>query len=151
MMDFNEGLSVDWIGEAGQLVHLRVDVLLDFAQELFVAMRVSSEGISNLFGDVEIRDGSSALELPEHNGLIRLCNYQLLLVFHVGLLHNPGTACQALLVDSPTLIGQDLEHAIDRTQQLGIREYLQAHLHSLGVVGVDVLLLSLQERANDER
>lgn len=113
MVDFDEGLSVDRIREAGQLVHLRVDVLLDFTQELFVAMRVSSKGISNLFCDVEIGDGSSALELPEHDGLIWLRDYQLLLVFRFGLLQNPGTACEALLVNSPTLISQDLEHAVD--------------------------------------
>lgn len=150
MMDFNEGLGVDRVGEAGQLVHLGVDVLLYLSQELFIAMRISSKGVSNLFSDIEISDGSSTLELPEHDGLIRLRNYQLLLVFQLGLLRDPGTTLQALLVDSSTLIGQDLEHTVDRTQQLGIRENLQAHLHPLSVVGVNVFLLSLQERANDE-
>lgn len=81
MMDFNEGLGVDRVGEAGQLVHLGVDVLLYLSQELFIAMRISSKGVSNLFSDIEISDGSSTLELPEHDGLIWLRNYQLLLVF----------------------------------------------------------------------
>ena len=114
-------------------------------------MCFASEGVGYLLCDVEVSDRGPALELPEHDGLVGLGDDQLLLVLVFGVLQEPRASLERLLVDSPSLVSQYLEHTANRLQQFGIGEDLQAHLHPLSVVGVSVFLLTLQERADDQR
>ena len=69
VVHFCDGLGVDWVRIASQLVDLLVNVRLDFFHE----GALSVVGATDLFGDVELVDGLAlALQLPVDNGLVRL-------------------------------------------------------------------------------
>jgi len=74
MMNFNECLSVNGIREACKLIHFGIDVLLNIAQEVIIALGFSTKSIGNLFSDVKVCDSGSTFELSEDDGFVWLSN-----------------------------------------------------------------------------
>lgn len=76
MMNFSDGLSVNWIRIACQLVDLLVHLLFNLTHELLVVPSVTC-----LFRDIEISNCIAlSFQLPEHNLLVWCGDHHVLLL-----------------------------------------------------------------------
>jgi len=87
MMDLNEGLAVDVVSKASELIHFRVDVFLEITEESLVSSRLCAKSLTDLLCHIEISNSGTTSKLPEYDLLVRLSDYHSL--FLLLLLKEP--------------------------------------------------------------
>lgn len=116
VMHFNKCFGVDFIGESGKLIYFWINVFLDVAQEVIIALSVTSQSIRDLFRDVEVSDRWASFELSKLNCFIRLSDYNLIFLLLLLVFEQSWVAFKEFLEYSLSLLWQNLLNTWERRQ-----------------------------------